>query len=126
MVDSYAGYDTAHTRAAVGQRGPRGWLRVSGRDAVSFLHGILTNDIAGLRAGQWCYAAYLTPQGRMVSDMRVLRREGELAIEMEPHVAEKLGDAIRRVHLYRAGPRSFLASLGRPAKACSLRSRSRS
>ena len=91
MVDSYAGYDTAHTRAAVGQRGPRGWLRVSGRDAVSFLHGILTNDIAGLRAGQWCYAAYLTPQGRMVSDMRVLRREGELAIEMEPHVAEKLG-----------------------------------
>jgi folate-binding protein YgfZ len=94
MIDhttgDYSGYDAARSGAAVGQRGRRGWLRLTGADAVSFLHGVLTNDVAGLRAGQWCYAAYLTPQGRMVSDMRVLRRDGELALETEPQVAETL------------------------------------
>jgi tRNA-modifying protein YgfZ len=86
----HEGYDAARTGVAVGDRGTRGWLRVSGADAVSFLHGILTNDIASLKAGQWCYAAYLTPQGRMVSDMRVLRHETDLAIETEPHTGEML------------------------------------
>jgi folate-binding protein YgfZ len=86
----YTGYDAARTGAAVGRRGARGWLRVSGPDAVSFLHGVLTNDIASLQAGQWCYAVYLTPQGRMVSDMRVLRRDGGLALETEPQVADAL------------------------------------
>lgn len=90
MTNSYGGYDAARTGVAVGERGSRGWLRVAGGDAVSFLHGILTNDVASLEAGQWCYAAYLTPQGRMVSDMRVLRREGDVALETEPQVAEML------------------------------------
>ena len=88
--DDYTGYDAARAVAAIGQRGARGWLRVEGADAVSFLHGVLTNDIASLQVGQWCYAAYLTPQGRMVSDMRVLRRDADLALETEPQVAEKL------------------------------------
>ena len=73
------GYEAARSSVAVAQHGARGWLRVEGPDAVSFLHGVLTNDIAALRVGQWCYAAYLTPQGRMVSDMRVLRRDDHLA-----------------------------------------------
>lgn len=85
-----AGYAAARTAAAVGRHGARGWLRVSGADAVSFLHGILTNDISSLQVGQWCYAAYLTPQGRMVSDMRVLRREGDVGIETEPQVQEMI------------------------------------
>src|SRR5918995_7496975 len=92
MIDhtlgDYTGYDAARSGTAVGQRGARGWLRVTGADAASFLHGVLTNDVASLRAGQWCYAAYLTPQGRMVSDMRVLRRDDHLALEMEPQVVE--------------------------------------
>jgi folate-binding protein YgfZ len=82
------GYEAARSSVAVAQHGARGWLRVEGPDAVSFLHGVLTNDIAALRVGQWCYAAYLTPQGRMVSDMRVLRRADHLALEMEPQVVE--------------------------------------
>jgi folate-binding protein YgfZ len=89
MTD-YTGYDAARSSVAVGPRGVRGWLRVEGADAVSFLHGVLTNDIASLRVGQWCYAAYLTPQGRMVSDMRVLRRDDHLALETEPQLTETL------------------------------------
>jgi tRNA-modifying protein YgfZ len=90
MDERYAGYDAARTGVAVGHRGPRGWVRVWDADAVSFLHGILTNDIASLAPGTWRYAAYLTPQGRMVSDMRVLRRAHDLVLETEPQFAELL------------------------------------
>ena len=90
MDERYTGYDAARTAAAVGPRGPRGWVRVWDADAVPFLHGILTNDIASLEPGTWRYAAYLTPQGRMISDMRVLRRAHDLVLETEPHVAQVL------------------------------------
>jgi folate-binding protein YgfZ len=49
----------------------RGLIVVSGRDRASYLQGLLTNDIAALHAGQGCYAAYLTAQGRMISDLFV-------------------------------------------------------
>jgi folate-binding protein YgfZ len=49
----------------------RGLIVVSGRDRASYLQGLLTNDITALSAGQGCYAAYLTAQGRMVSDLFV-------------------------------------------------------
>jgi len=49
----------------------RGRLVVSGPDRASFLQGLLTNDIAALAAGRGCYAAYLTPQGRMIADLFV-------------------------------------------------------
>jgi folate-binding protein YgfZ len=35
------------------------------------LHGLLTNDITAIAPGQGCYAAYLTPQGRMIADLFV-------------------------------------------------------
>ena len=45
---------------------------MSGRDRAAYLHGLLTNEIQGLTAGTGCYAAWLTPQGRMTTDMHVL------------------------------------------------------
>jgi len=49
----------------------RGLIVVSGRDRASYLQGLLTNDISALATGQGCYAAYLTAQGRMISDLFV-------------------------------------------------------
>src|SRR6185436_5091615 len=40
-------------------------------DRATYLHGLLTNDIAALKPGEGCYAAYLTPQGRMIADLLV-------------------------------------------------------
>ena len=48
-----------------------GLIVVSGRDRASYLQGLLTNDVVALTAGQGCYAAYLTAQGRMISDLWV-------------------------------------------------------
>jgi folate-binding protein YgfZ len=44
---------------------------VSGRDRATYLQGLLTNDIVALSSGQGCYTAYLTAQGRMISDLHV-------------------------------------------------------
>ena len=89
-ADGFEGYDAAREGVVVYPRGPRGVLVIGGSDAAAFLHGILTNDIQKLAPGEACYAAYLTPQGRMVSDMDVHRRTGDLLLDVEPVVSQRL------------------------------------
>src|SRR5712692_6318943 len=64
-------YEAARHRAALIDRSDRGRIVVSGADRASYLQGLLTNDIVALTAGQGCYAAYLTAQGRMIADLHV-------------------------------------------------------
>jgi folate-binding protein YgfZ len=64
-------YTAARRTAAWIDRSDRGRIVVSGRDRASYLQGLFTNDIAALEAGRGCYAAYLTPQGRMITDVWV-------------------------------------------------------
>lgn len=64
-------YQAARQRAAFLDRSSRGRLLVSGSDRASYLQGLLTNDTAALKAGEGCYSAYLTAQGRMISDLWV-------------------------------------------------------
>lgn len=64
-------YQDARHRAVAIDRSSRGRIVVSGNDRRSYLHGLFTNDVAALTPGEGCYAAYLTPQGRMISDMWV-------------------------------------------------------
>src|SRR5215210_2739586 len=54
----------------------RGRVEVSGAEAVMFLNGMLTNDVAGLEEGAWMHAAFPNPQGRLVASTRVLKRGG--------------------------------------------------
>ena len=61
---------------------------MSGKDRASYLHGLLTNDIASLEAGSGCYSAYLTPQGRMISDLWVYEL-GDVILVNLPSVATK-------------------------------------
>ena len=70
-ADEASGYDAARRGAAFFDRADRGFLVVSGKDRASYLHGLLTNDVAALKGGEGCYAAYLTPQGRMITDLWV-------------------------------------------------------
>jgi folate-binding protein YgfZ len=70
-ASSEAAYAAARRTAAWIDRSHRGHIVVSGRDRASYLHGLFTNDIAALGPGTGCYAAYLTPQGRMITDVWV-------------------------------------------------------
>lgn len=56
-------------------------LRIVGGERASFLHGMVTNDIEGLKVNANTYVAMLTAKGAMVGDARVLKREHELLVE---------------------------------------------
>jgi folate-binding protein YgfZ len=70
-MPQHSSYHAARAAAALVDRSDRAWLVVSGNDRRSYLQGLLTNDIEALAAGRGCYAAYLTPQGRMIADLWV-------------------------------------------------------
>src|SRR5437763_16649797 len=53
-------------------RSERGKLALSGAGAIEFLNGQVTNELAGLRAGEGRYAAFLTHKGKMLGDLRIL------------------------------------------------------
>ena len=72
-------YESAREQAGLIDRSDRGKIAVAGDDHASFLHAMLTNDIAALRPGTGCYAALLTPQGRLITDVRVIEL-GEMAL----------------------------------------------
>jgi folate-binding protein YgfZ len=65
-------YRAIREGAAIGSISPRLQIAVAGNDRASFLQGLLTNDIQALTPGSGCYAAWLTAQGRMLTDMHVL------------------------------------------------------
>jgi len=68
----------------------RGRLSFEGPDAASFLHALVTNDITGLAVGRGAYAAWLTPQGRMIADLRLLRTDTGVLAEVPAGLAADL------------------------------------
>ena len=76
----------------------RGRLALTGGDAAAFLDGQLSNDITALAPGTGCRAALLTPKGKMLADVRVLRTPdgGEYWLETERVALQALFDALRR------------------------------
>jgi folate-binding protein YgfZ len=87
-------YEALRERAGVVERTDRGRLRLRGSDRLAYLHGLLSNDVLTLAPGEWRYATLLTPQGRMISDMRVFELADatllDLPIETTPAVREHL------------------------------------
>ncbi len=67
----------------------QGIIELRGRDRSRFLHGMVTNDIQNLSPGQGCYALMLTPQGRILTDMRVLCLENSLMLVIDSDLVEK-------------------------------------
>ena len=90
MMVSADEYRAARGRAGLFDRSARGRILVTGADAVAFLHGVLTNDIAALTAGRGCYALYLTPQGRIIADLDVLRLDDGVLLGLHPGVKDTL------------------------------------
>jgi folate-binding protein YgfZ len=75
-------YTAIREGAAMGSISPRAQLAVTGSDRAAYLQGLLTNDIQALAAGTGCYAAWLTPQGRMFTDMHVLESGGMILLDV--------------------------------------------
>jgi folate-binding protein YgfZ len=74
--------------SAIGAIAPRQQIAVAGPDRPTYLQGLLTNDIPALSAGKRCYAAWLTPQGRMLTDMHVLESGGLILLDVPDETAD--------------------------------------
>ena len=80
-------------------RSERGKLALSGVDAATFLQGQVSNDVEGLAVGAGCYAAFLTPKGKMLGDVRILNAGDELLLDTERVALQALFNMIRRFSL---------------------------
>jgi tRNA-modifying protein YgfZ len=87
---SVTAYDAARHRAALINRTDRGRIVVSGADRASYLQGLLTNDVVALKAGQGCYAAYLTARGRMIADAYVYELGDVMLLTMTGDVKDSV------------------------------------
>src|SRR5687767_7340043 len=87
---SLDGYQAVHKQGGVVRRTDRRVLAVSGADRASWLQGLVTNDVASLADGHSRYAAYLTPQGRMISDMNVVAHGDRLLLDVPAPLAAAL------------------------------------
>lgn len=77
-------------------RSARGKLALTGVDAKAFLQGQVSNDVEALEPGRGCYAAFLTPKGKMLGDLRALDAGEELLLDTERISLQELFNMIRR------------------------------
>jgi len=74
----------------------RGKLRVTGRDRRTWLHGQVTQEINALPDWRSTYAAILTPQGQMVTDLRVFALGDGLLADAPPGTSAPIPDYLDR------------------------------
>ncbi|MBV8103734.1 MAG: folate-binding protein YgfZ [Hyphomicrobiales bacterium] len=80
----------------------RGVIRISGEEASKFLQGLLTNDVERLEAGEARYAALLSPQGKILFDMLVVRIPAEDgAAYLIDCAAAQAADLAKRLSFYK-------------------------
>jgi len=91
---SLDGYRALRTDGGVVRRTDRAVLAITGADRSTWLQGLVTNDVAALAPGEARYAAYLTPQGRMITDMVVVARADRLLLNVPASLASALRDRL--------------------------------
>lgn len=75
----------------------RGYVEAAGPDACDFLERMLSNEVAPLRAGEARQALLLTPKGRIVAPLRVVRlsENGFLLVTDASSLAVPVAAALR-------------------------------
>ena len=68
----------------------RGLIEVSGKEAVQFLNGLITNDVVKLESNRWMRAAFPNAQGRLLAVARVMRFDEKFLFETEEATHEKV------------------------------------
>jgi folate-binding protein YgfZ len=76
-------YKVARENAAVVKKDGYGIVRLTGSERVAWLQGMVTNDVQKLGPGEGCYAGHLSPQGKMIAHMLILRDDDSLWLVME-------------------------------------------
>ena len=88
----------AAVRSAVGfiDLSHRGLLQLTGADRVSFLQGMVSNDVKALKPGEGQYATVLNQQGKVLGDTRVLCSENSLYLDLWEITKDKIAEHLNR------------------------------
>ena len=92
----------------------RALLAVTGPDARSFLHNLLTQDVESLTPGELRFGALLGPQGRLLFDLFLLGVEDGVLLDC---AADRRGALIQRLSMYRLRADVRIAADDRPVFA---------
>ena len=92
--DPAAEYRALTSGAALLDLGFRTLVRAVGPDRVTFLQGMLSNDVARLVPGTGCGALLLTIQGRVTADLRVAALPDELLLDVDVRAYDDLVAAL--------------------------------
>jgi glycine cleavage system T protein len=74
----------------------RGLLQFTGPDRLSYLQGMLSNDLRSLRPGQGQYATILNQQGKVLGDLRVLCSENSFYLDLWEVLKDKVVEHLNR------------------------------
>jgi len=129
-ADADSEYQALQFGSAIVDRSYRGLLEVTGKDRVTWLHNLSTNQIKTLGRDEGNYAFALNVQGRILFDMNVIVRAESVWVDMDRgfvpvalkhfakytvmedvRVAERSDDWVR-IALVGEGTRELLAGLG--------------
>jgi folate-binding protein YgfZ len=80
-------------------RSERGKLAFTGPQAKQFLQGQVTNDVEALAPGSGCYAALLSPKGKMLGDLRILDTDDELWLDTERSALQGIFNVLHRAQV---------------------------
>jgi folate-binding protein YgfZ len=80
-------------------RSERGKLAFTGAEAKRFLQGQVTNDVEALTPGTGCYAALLSPKGKMLGDLRILDTGEELLLDAERSALQAIFNVLHRTRV---------------------------
>ena len=121
MLTEY--YQAARQAAVLAEKDWFGILKLTGSERASWLQGMVTNDVQRLTPGTGCYAAHLTPQGKIVAHMHILADDDTLWISLERATISRLRDAFDKLLIMEdvqitdaSGKYDILAVLGPKAR----------
>lgn len=91
----------------------RAVIRVSGPDRVSFLQGLVSNNIETITATKSGYGALLTPQGKFLFDFFVYQQdEDSLLIECERgENGERAAELFKKLRMYKLRAKAELSDV---------------
>ena len=94
--DVTAEYHAVRNSVGILDLSHRGLLQFTGPDRLSFLQGMVSNDLRGLQTFDGQYAALLTQQGKVVADVRVLCAMNSLYLDFWEPLKEKILSHLNR------------------------------
>lgn len=97
--DKLSEYKAVRGNVGIIDLSSRAKLKISGKDHLKFLQGMLSNDVVKLEEGRGMAATILTVKGRIVADMKVYKDRESILLDLEPGLNQKVADLLTKFRL---------------------------